>query len=124
MDGQGSPELSVCDIVTFTTKFTQYKVTSLILTYQQGRFRNKAEIFKGRRQKKKKFLILSPDLCQGESNEPTPDLLRVDHFRDGIAAINQVIANKKIKLVRFTELSLMDDETYGAADELKPLPKC
>ena len=70
------------------------------------------------------FLNLSPDLCQGESNEPTPDLLRVDHFRDGIAAINQVIANKKIKLVRFTELSLMDDETYGAADELKPLPKC
>ena len=52
------------------------------------------------------------------------NLLTVDHFRDSIAAINKVIADKRIKLVRFTELSLMDDETYGAADELKPLPKC
>ena len=54
----------------------------------------------------------------------TPAPLTVDHFRDSFAAINKVIANKKIKLVRFTELSLMDDETYGAADELKPLPEC
>ena len=44
--------------------------------------------------------------------------------RDSIAAINEVIDKKKIKLVRFTELSLMDDETYGAAHELKPLPQC
>ena len=65
-------------------------------------------------------------LCQCESHAPTPnpDLLEVDNFRDSLEAINQVIANKKIKLVRFTELSLMDDETYGAADELKPLPEC
>ena len=54
----------------------------------------------------------------------TPDPLTVDYFRDSIGAINQVIVNKKIKLVRFTELSLMDDETFGAADELKPLPEC
>ena len=52
-------------------------------------------------------------------------MLIVDHFiRDSIAAINQVMANKKIKLVRSTELGLMDDETYGAAHELKPLPQC
>ena len=44
--------------------------------------------------------------------------------RDSIAAINEVIDKKKIKLVRFTELSLMDDETYGAARDLKPLPQC
>ena len=48
----------------------------------------------------------------------------VDHFSDSIEAINQVIANKKIKLVRFTEVSLMEDETYGASEELKPLPQC
>ena len=35
-----------------------------------------------------------------------------------------MITKKKIKLVRFTELDLMDDETYGASDELKPLPEC
>ena len=34
------------------------------------------------------------------------------------------MANKKIKLVRFTELDLMDDETYGATGDLKPLPQC
>ena len=45
-------------------------------------------------------------------------------IRDSIAAMNQVMVNKKIKLVRSTELSLMDDETYGAAKELKPLPNC
>ena len=44
--------------------------------------------------------------------------------RDSIAAINEVIDKKKIKLARFTELSLMDDETYGAARDLKPLPQC
>ena len=48
----------------------------------------------------------------------------VDHFSDSIEAINKVIANKKIKLVRFTEVSLMEDETYGASEELKPLPQC
>lgn len=46
------------------------------------------------------------------------------HVRDSVVAINEVIANKKINLTRFTELSLMDDETYGATHELKPLPKC
>ena len=59
---------------------------------------------------------------QGRYQSPNP--LTVDQFRDSFVSINKVIANKKIKLVRFTELSLMDDETYGAADELKPLPKC
>ena len=54
----------------------------------------------------------------------TPDPLTVDYFRDSIGAINQVIVNKKIKLVRFTEVSLMEDETYGASEELKPLPQC
>ena len=44
--------------------------------------------------------------------------------RDSIAAITQVMANKKIKLARSTELSMMDDETYGATQELKPLPEC
>ena len=44
--------------------------------------------------------------------------------RDSIAAITQVMANKKIKLARSTELSMMDDETYGATKELKPLPEC
>ena len=38
--------------------------------------------------------------------------------------MNQVMDNKKIKLVRSTELSMMDDETYGATKELKPLPEC
>ena len=44
--------------------------------------------------------------------------------RDSIAAMNQVMANMKVKLVRSTELNLMDDESYGAAHELKPLPQC
>ena len=38
--------------------------------------------------------------------------------------MNQVMDNKKIKLVRSTELSMMDDESYGAKHELKPLPQC
>ena len=42
---------------------------------------------------------------------------------DSIAAINRVIANKKIKLERSTELSSMGDESYGAARNLKPLPQ-
>ena len=45
-------------------------------------------------------------------------------IRASFAAITQVIANKKIKLLRSTELSMMDDESYGAAHELKPLPEC
>ena len=48
----------------------------------------------------------------------------VDHYRDSIVGLNQVMANKKIKLVRSTELSGMDDETYGATHQLKPLPEC
>ena len=52
------------------------------------------------------------------------NLVIVDHYRASIAALNQVIANKKIQLLRSTELGLMDDETYGAAGELKPLPEC
>ena len=45
-------------------------------------------------------------------------------IRESIAAINKVMADKNIKLERFTELTTMDDESYGAKDELKPLPKC
>ena len=44
--------------------------------------------------------------------------------RDSIATINKVIADKNIKLERSTELSTMDDESYGAKHELKPLPQC
>ena len=86
----------------------------------QVRSRNKADIL---------IIFLSirtikcPPHTFCESNEPTPNLLTLI-IRDSIAAINQVIAKKKIKLVRFTELGLMDDETYGAVDELKPLPQC
>lgn len=45
-------------------------------------------------------------------------------IRASIAAMNQVIINKKIKLLRSTELGMMDDESYGAAHELRPLPEC
>ena len=44
--------------------------------------------------------------------------------RDSIATINKGIADKNIKLERSTELSTMDDESYGAKNELKPLPEC
>ena len=44
--------------------------------------------------------------------------------RDSIATINKVLADKNIKLERSTELSTMDDESYGAKHELKPLPQC
>ena len=44
--------------------------------------------------------------------------------RDSIATINKVIADKKIKLERSTKISTMDDESYGAKNELKPLPQC
>ena len=44
--------------------------------------------------------------------------------RDSIATINKVIADKNIKLERSTELSTMDDESYGAKHELNPLPQC
>ena len=50
--------------------------------------------------------------------------LTITHHRDSIAGINKVLADKNIKLERSTELSTMDDESYGAKSELKPLPQC
>ena len=61
-----------------------------------------------------KYLILLPFILANKS------LI----IRGSIAAINKVMANKNIKLERFTKLTTMDDESYGAKDELKPLPDC
>ena len=57
-----------------------------------------------------------------KSFRPNNELLILT--RDSIATINKVLADKNIKLERSTELSTMDDESYGAKHELKPLPQC
>ena len=38
--------------------------------------------------------------------------------------MNKVIEDMKINLTRYADLSLLDDESYGAFHELKPFPRC